>query len=375
MPRIRTIVLPALAAVGLLVGLWAVLTAGHPESSSKPVDQPAQAAFASSIAGAGLLEPAGEPVAVAAAVPGIVEQVFVKQGDRVARGAPLFAIDARQLRAALAVADAQLTSTVRELERLRSLPRPEDIPVAEAALAAAEARASEATNLLELLRGVSDPTALARGEVVRREAAARQAQAQVAEARATLARLRAGAMPQDLAVAEAAVLRAEAAVRVAQVDVERLTVAAPMDGTVLDVNVRPGEFAAAGGTGDASIVLGDVDTMHVRVDIDENDAWRFRPGAAARATLRGNSAISTDLSFVRVEPYVVPKRSLTGSSMERVDTRVLQVIYSYPAARLPAYAGQQVDVFVEATPRFPEAGAAKKGEAPDDGMPLPGGAR
>jgi hypothetical protein len=53
------------------------------------------------------------------------------------------------------------------------------------------------------------------------------------------------------------------------------------------------------------------------------------------------------LRFVRVEPYVIPKRNLTGDSTERVDTRVLQVIFSLdPGARV--YAGQQLDVFVDA---------------------------
>jgi multidrug efflux pump subunit AcrA (membrane-fusion protein) len=363
--KLRSFILPALAVAGMAVGTVAVLSAGNPESFSRPLDEPSRTTFESSIAGAGLIEPAGEPIEAAAAVPGIVSAVMVKQGDRVRAGDILFAIDARQAGAELAVAEAQLEAARRELERLRALPRPEDIPVAEAAMQAAEARAQEADALLSLVRSVSDPGALARGEVVRRESAARQAAAQVAEARAALARLRAGAMPQEVAVAEAAVRQAEARVGAMKTELARLEVRAPVDATVLDVNVRPGEFTTSGPGIEAAVVLGDVDTMHVRIDIDENDAWRFRPGSKARATLRGNSAISTDLSFVRVDPYVVPKRSLTGASIERVDTRVLQVIYSYPATALPAYAGQQVDVFVEAPPRFqPPAGEPPATPAP-----------
>ena len=47
------------------------------------------------------------------------------------------------------------------------------------------------------------------------------------------------------------------------------------------------------------------------------------------------------------EPYVIPKRSLTGGNTERVDTRVLQVIYAVenPDARL--FVGQQIDAFIE----------------------------
>ncbi|MFM8785603.1 MAG: biotin/lipoyl-binding protein, partial [Phycisphaerales bacterium] len=124
--KLRSFVLPALAVAGMAVGTVAVLSAGNPESFSRPLDEPARATFDSSIAGAGLIEPAGEPIEAAAAVPGIVSAVMVKQGDRVRAGDVLFAIDARQAGAELAVAEAQLEAARRELERLRALPRPED---------------------------------------------------------------------------------------------------------------------------------------------------------------------------------------------------------------------------------------------------------
>ena len=89
------------------------------------------------------------------------------------------------------------------------------------------------------------------------------------------------------------------------------------------------------------------DPLHVRVDVDENDAWRVRTGAPAVGFLRGNKEISTPLNFVRFEPYVVPKKSLTGDTTERVDTRVLQVIFSFTRGDLPIYVGQQMDVFID----------------------------
>jgi hypothetical protein len=96
--------------------------------------------------------------------------------------------------------------------------------------------------------------------------------------------------------------------------------------------------------------MGSLEELLIRVDIDENEAWRVERGARATASLRGNSGRRADLAFVRLEPYVIPKRSLTGLSTERVDTRVLQVIYSMPADALDAFPGQQVDVFIEAGP-------------------------
>ena len=73
---------------------------------------------------------------------------------------------------------------------------------------------------------------------------------------------------------------------------------------------------------------------------------RVRPGAAATASVRGRASLKTPLHFEYIEPYVIPKKSLTGESTERVDTRVLQVIYSFKRGTLPVYVGQQMDVFI-----------------------------
>jgi hypothetical protein len=90
--------------------------------------------------------------------------------------------------------------------------------------------------------------------------------------------------------------------------------------------------------------------LNIRVDVDEHEAWRVHPEAKATANVRGNANLKTRLSFVRFEPFVVPKKSLTGDSTERVDTRVLQVIYRVEDDSLPLFVGQQMDVFIQAPP-------------------------
>ena len=98
------------------------------------------------------------------------------------------------------------------------------------------------------------------------------------------------------------------------------------------------------------IVLGDVKRLHVRVDIDENDLPLFDRNAEAVATLKGRSKGRFPLKFVYVEPYVIPKKSLTGDNSERVDTRVLQVVYALPDDRpVDVYVGQQMDVYLKAS--------------------------
>ena len=69
--------------------------------------------------------------------------------------------------------------------------------------------------------------------------------------------------------------------------------------------------------------------------------------AAGTAFMKGNTKDPIALKFVRIEPFVVPKKSLTGDSTERVDTRVLQVIFEFAPPAAPLYVGQQVDVYID----------------------------
>jgi HlyD family secretion protein len=128
------------------------------------------------------------------------------------------------------------------------------------------------------------------------------------------------------------------------------------------VNIRAGEYAQAGPLASPLIVLGDGSVLHVRVEIDQTDAHRVRPDAPAVGNLRGDGGRQAPLRFVRFEPLVQPKRALTGDGTERVDTRVLEVIYALDPGALGAFVGQQMDVFVEAAPLPMDAGAS---EAPD----------
>jgi len=136
-------------------------------------------------------------------------------------------------------------------------------------------------------------------------------------------------------------------------EVELRTVRAPEDGTVLQVNVRPGEFAQASALSVPLIVMGRITPLYARVDIDEADIARLLLDAAATASLRGSARSRLDLHFVRVEPLVVPKRSLSGQLTERTDTRVLQVIYEIVGDVDTLWPGQQLDVLIQGNRQSP----------------------
>jgi multidrug efflux pump subunit AcrA (membrane-fusion protein) len=309
---IRKYFLPVIALGGLILALFVVIQGHKPIPAAAPVTQPAPAPYQSYIAGAGLIESATENIAIGTGVGGTVTDVKVKVGDRVKKGDPLFVVRDKTLRAELKMQQAAAVS-------------------ARTKVAGAQAALGDAKNQLELYESVPDKRAIVKEELTRRRFAAESAQARLDQAQA------------DVEVADAQVAVTEA-------ELDRHTIKAPTDGTILQVKIRPGEYAMAGVPQTPLMVLGDVDTLHVRVDIDENDAWRLNTSAPAIAYVRGNRDLHTDIKFVRVEPYVVPKRSLTGESTERVDTRVLQALYSFKPGTIPVYVGQQMDVFIEAPP-------------------------
>jgi multidrug resistance efflux pump len=158
--------------------------------------------------------------------------------------------------------------------------------------------------------------------------------------------LLAGAWEPDLAIARAAVEQARAEVTQCRTEIERATVRAPIEGQVLQVNVREGEHVSDR-VQQGLVVLGQLDRLHIRADIDEHDIPYFRRSAKAVAQLRGQANHDFSLQLVRVEPYVVAKRWLTGDNTERIDTRVLQVVYAVSAIDAPMFVGQQVDVYIE----------------------------
>ena len=343
---LRQLWLPLLA-VGAFTFMGMHIAKTHqPIPDRPPAVTPAKAPFESRVAGAGLIESRGENVAVAAPVPGVVSEVCATEGQRVKTGDVLFRIDDRDRRADLAVAEAQLASSKAELHRLQKLPRPEDIPPSLAKVARAKADLTAVQDQLQRSESLFQKRVTSEEEVVARRQAVASAKEVVAQAEAEHARLMAGAWEHELAVAEAQVKQAQARVEQAQVEIERMVVRAKSDGDVLRVDVRPGEYVGTP-PGETVMVLGDLQRLHVRVDLDEHDLPRFRPGLKGVAYLRGDTQTAIPLNYVRVEPYVLPKRSLTGAGNERTDARVLQVIYEMDEKHPPAFVGQQVDVFLE----------------------------
>ena len=308
------------------------------------------------IGGVGIVEPVGEATVIGSQLSGVVEKVFVTPGVLVQVGDPLLQLNARSAMADVVVAQAELRAQQSKLQELVA-----QVEALRARLDAAismqdQATASEANAKRENERAnsVGISNALSQEEIDTRKlnwetakAKFRESQARVREAQASLNLLDGKPIAASLEVQKAAVAQAEAGLVRAQTNLELRTIKAPKAGTILSVKIREGEFVPASILANPLITMGQIDPLHVRVDIDESEIPRFRKDAVATATLRGSSGKGVQLAYVRTEPLVIPKRNLTGTVAERVDTRVMQVIYSVSPQAIGATVGQQVDVYIE----------------------------
>lgn len=285
-----------IAIVGLLLTGILIKMMEKPIPAARHAVEPSINPYENTIAASGIVEAVDKNILIGAPEEGLVTKMFVFVGDKVVRDQPLFQLDTRTLEAQLILEQANVDVARATLVRLQ--------------------------DQLHRLKAVQDPRAISEDELKTRE--------------------------NDVNVAKAQLQAALATVEETKRLIERLTVRAPKDGVILQDNIREGEYVSRNTT---TLILGDLEHLQVRASIDEQNAGWFDPASKAVAYPKNNTTIAIPLKFVRIEPYVLPKVSLTGASDERVDTRVLQVIYSFnQPKRYHIYVGQQLDLFIEREP-------------------------
>lgn len=308
------------------------------------------------IGGIGLIEPAGEAISIGSQVPGIVTSVKVKPGDQVKKGDPLLVVDDRASQANLLVAKSNLAAQRAKLLESLGQIAPAQARVESAQAMVDQSKASSFNAKQELTRAekLGDNKSmsmqeldLSRLNVLLADSRVMESEANLRDAQGKLDLLAGKDSAPSILVQQAAVDQAAAQVAKEEVELQLRTILAPIDATVLQVKIRAGEFAPAAILDTPLMVLGVTNPLHIRVDIDESEIPRFQPQAKAYASVRGRPEVKVALEYVRIEPYVIPKKTLNGGVSERVDTRVLQIIYSVLPTQIEAITGQQVDVYIE----------------------------
>lgn len=283
-----------LMILGIIMTIGYTIKILQPIENPKPIAPPLETSFPESVAGTGIIEAFGENINLAPYSDGKVENIYVKVGQRVRKGTPILKIDSVEDESELKVLLTEVEQTKVNLD--------------------------DAKLQLSDMESISDPRAINQQDLKRKRASVNLLKAQYKNVNAKVAQLK--------------------------TRIKRTTLIAPTEGEILKIYVKKGEYIYATSPGPA-ILMGRTDKLQVRVDIDEVNASKVRPNMQGELVVKGNTSLKAPIKYLKTEPYITPKKNLTGSNDERVDIRVLQLVYELNPPKFPVYVGQQVNVFLK----------------------------
>jgi len=351
------------AGIGLTIALFSAYLASQQPKSLPPAFNPAANPYGRGIYAQGIIESAqshGENINIYPEVSGPITEVLVAEGARVHKGDPLLRIDESVQRATVEQQQSQAEAARTLLAELKAEPRPENLDVAAAQVDNAKATLKNAEDqLAKQERSYSiDPKSVSRDALDNARNAEKIAATNLQVIEKQYALTKAGAWIYDIQNQEKTYIALSKAYASAAALLAKYTIRAPADGVVRSIQATVGSYVSSQGAYDSYtqamdplIVMGAPDDhLQVRAYIDEILIDRLADPAKLTAQLfiRGTDK-HVALTFVRVQPFVSPKIELSDERQERVDVRVLPVIFSFASPKsLNVYPGELVDVYVSA---------------------------
>lgn len=350
-----------LSFVGLLAGCLVAYLSAVTQPPLPPAFTPPVNPYTKGIYAEGMVESdqkSGENINVYPEVLGTVEQILVSEGQEVKKGQALLQLDDSIQKATVEQLESQAQAALHLLNELKAEPRKETLDVNEAQVVAAEATLKTARDELDKQRAAYElnPKSVSKDALDTAANAVLTAASSLDVAKKQRDLTKAGAWIYDIDNQERQYNALYKSYLSASALLAKYTLRAPADGIVLTVNPAPGSFVSTQGSYDSYtqgmapvLVLGATEAhLNVRCYVDEILVSRLPPGQTMKAqmTVRG-SGVKAPLSFVRVQPFISPKIELSDQRQERVDVRVLPVIFRIEQPKgLHIYPGELVDVYI-----------------------------
>jgi HlyD family secretion protein len=331
--------LAAIAAVGL------AFASRHETKPGQAQAAPKQTRSAGVVSAAGRVEPVGEEIRIGPEMDGKLARVLVDEGDTVQKGQVVAMLTNGDFQARVDLAKATLREREAQLERLRNGARVEEKRESEAMLREAEAQMQTAQAERDRRQSLLERGAISRSEYDLTARDYETWKARVEASRERLKVVQSQTRAEDLKRAEAEVAHAEATLAEARALLEKTYVRAPIAGRVLRRYRKSGESVSV--QADTPIVsLGNLDTLRVRVDVDEVDVARLYVGQPAWVSAEAYGTRKFTGKVVRIGQTLGRKNVRTDEPTERIDTKILETLVELdPGQRLPV--GLRVDAFLE----------------------------
>jgi HlyD family secretion protein len=350
-----------LSVIGLIAACYAAYFSTLTKAALPPVFPPASNPYPEGIYAEGIVESAqssGENINIYPEVAGTVKQIFVNEGQTVQQGAPLLLIDDSIQRATAEQQRSQAQAAHAMLEELRAEPRKETLDVTVAQVQAAQANLKTATDELDKQQAAYaiDPRSISKDALDGAINAKAVAETNLEVARRQYALTRAGAWIYDINNQERQYTALEKAYAASSALLSKYTLRAPHDGVVLSINTVAGAYVSSQGAYDTYTQAADPvlvlsssnEHLNLRCYVDEILVPRLPSPSKIKAHMfiRGTKT-EMPLTFDRIQPFVSPKIELSDQRQERVDVRVLPIIFRVEGPKNASlYPGELVDVYI-----------------------------
>jgi HlyD family secretion protein len=350
-----------LVVIGALGALYSAYVYAVPSRPLPPVFTPAADPYAQGIYANGIIESNqsnGENINIYPEVPGSIVRILVIEGQTVTQGTPLVQIDDSIQKATVDQLRSQADAAQAMLEELRAQPRKENLEVATAQVEMAKASLKTASDTLAKQEASYklDPQSVSKDTLDNAINAEKVARANLEVVNRQYDLTKAGAWVFDIRNQEKQAEALDKAYAAAAALLAKYTLKAPADGIVMSVTATVGSYVSPQGAYDTYtqgfdpvVVMSSVrGSLDVRCYIDEILIPRLPPPEklTAQMFIRGTKT-KIPLEFVRIQPYVSPKIELSNERLEKVDLRVLPVIFRFtPPPGVQVFPGEMVDVYI-----------------------------
>jgi HlyD family secretion protein len=271
----------------------------------------------------GRVEPCAGQIKVATTAIGLVDKVLVKVNDTVFAGEPLIHLSSEEAAARLAAADAQVAVHKRARDDKTASGKANTRRKAEDAVADGEQAVAEARSAVDRAAADLRANGGADAALTAARAALARAETELTKHRDELRTLEADSPLPTPLEGQLNVARAEQAVVRAALD--RMTVRAPSDGTILQINVRTGELVSPS-SAQPPLVLGNLSTLCVRAELDERNVAAIKVQQKVSVRTTETPAREFEGSVASIAPLVEPGRLEPPGTRGRTDVDVVQVM-------------------------------------------------
>lgn len=333
---------PRFAQFALALALPLVLSACDAQWNDAAVASPAPVTPTYVATAVGRIDSAGEARQLVASVDGVIDRVMVGRGDRVRAGQALVSIDCGDRSARSRAGLARASEASASAQTVASGSRSEDIVAARRRVDGARAARDDAADRLVQAEALAPRGFVSQRELTARRNAMLAAEADLAAAAAAADRIISGPLPSERASAAATAAAARADAAAARALVGQCTLSSPIDGDVLQILRREGEFSAAS-QGAPILIVGDLSGRIVRAEVSERHAADLRPGQRADIWIEGESQ--------RWQGRVIELASVMGrrsarslDPTDRYDRDVREALIVFDGAAPPAIVGLRVMV-------------------------------